>query len=71
MKLDNYRKVYRKIEISEEMDERLRNGIMDRKRKIAKRPVMKAACVAAAIALVIGALQIPAVSAAAEQLIAR
>lgn len=71
MKLDDYREAYRKIEISEEMDERIRCGIMDRKRKVNKRSVMKAACVAAAIALVIGALQIPAVSAAAEQLIAR
>jgi len=71
MKLVDYREIYRKIEVSEEMDERVRNGIMDRKKKIARRPIIRAVCAIVAIVLVIGILQIPAVSVTAKQLIAR
>lgn len=71
MKLDDYRETYRKIEVSEGMDDRIRSGVIDRKRKMARRPIIKAACAVAAAVFVIGALQIPAVSVAAEQLVAR
>ena len=68
MKLDDYKKMYEKMETSPEMDERILKSLQTKKEG-RKGTYMKVASVAAAIALLVGIYQIPSVNAAVNDFI--
>lgn len=73
MKLEDYQKLYKKMEISEKMDERIRAGIIERengkKKKISKKNLIQTACAAAAAIIVVGVLHTPSIATASKRLI--
>lgn len=76
MKLEDYQKLYNKLEISEEMDERIRAGILEKetgKKKIKKnkRYLIQTACAATVAITAIVVLNTPSIATASKHFIAK
>ncbi|MDE7425817.1 MAG: hypothetical protein K2N51_19325 [Lachnospiraceae bacterium] len=72
MKLEDYQEIYKKMEMPKKMDERIREGIMEKengkRKEVNKKTLVQTACAVAAAIMVVGVLQAPSIATASRQL---